>query len=650
MHRPFQQLLSTATLRDTSNGPCHHPVTTALRNLSFLSRTMFSLTPLCATVLLFAVTAHPLTVLAQVACPLGSFVKQGQCQLCQPGTYSDEKNRTSCKPCRPGYYYPFHGAKSFHNCLKCPAGTYAASRASTTCKPCPSPKYSWAGAPFCLRCPPGKGLTEYSHFCAFCRPGYYNDGTFNYCTRCSSGTYANKPLAATACLPCPKGTFQDLRYIPFISRRECSKCPTNTYSDREGTVQCPLCPLGTVSNPGSTTCSPCPPNTFRDGIKKVICTACDMGTTARPGSAGCRHPIKGCPFDTFEDASGACKACLPGEYQDTQKKSCVRCADDEVSRGGAVTVCTKCVRNTEPASDLSLYERSKCRCKVGYQFENDGSCVPCPPGYYGAEETSKFRNTHYRVWYDRQPECRNCYTSYSDKPASKHCSICPKDSYSSRDSTTCIKCPTGSVSSPEEPYFDNHELKYPRDGCRSIRHNCNVGEVRSDDGKCTLTCHFPARMSYQGRCEFCYSFFRWSLKEKRCVRCPPGTVSDLYQTNTTCEKCMRYAIWKDGKCVCEGGRAMSADGKRCERCPGDFVLKNRECVKCKVGVVRKSGGRSDIICGACRGDTYLPQGALKCVPCPFGYEKMYDVVGNVVIDQCRPVDPYSQLQWPPDYR
>lgn len=586
--------------------------------------------------------------LGKDACPRGSFIENGECKLCQPGTYSSEENSSSCTACIRGWYYPFRGGVSKKNCLECPAGTYADKFPTKTCKTCPSGTYSQKSATECLTCPPGSGLHEYFNRCETCTNNFYNDGSLKFCAQCPNGTFSSTPSGADKCLPCPKGTFSDMRYTTVIDRWVCPKCPRNTFANVEGTQQCPLCPLGTVLEPGAVSCEPCPAGTFRDSLRKRRCVKCPAGLSNKPGSAGCRHPDKGCPFDTFEDVLGACKACRPGERYDVLTKSCIHCAENEVSRGGAVTECTKCTGNTAPASDVALDERSTCVCKVGYARNNDGSCSPRPPGTYGHERqlgSKMFGN--YRVKDRIPPRCYPCNRgSYSDKPgATINCKVCPVNSIAKeRGATMCEKCPQGSVTAAWDSYTEDGSVINQRYECFSLRHNCAPGLVRLNDVECrSRGCSLPKRRLWNGGCGACDEDEYWNEGLKRCEPCPPGEKSAEYpHTETTCFKCTANAtlILEGRKCVCNDGFGLTTDNK-CEPCPKVQVVTNGKCVKCAQGVEQSAGGTSPSSCGLCRGNWYLPENATKCVKCPEGYKKARDVAGNK-LNMCRPIDVYEK--------
>ena len=65
-------------------------------------------------------------------------------------------------------------------------------------------------------------------------------------------------IDAGACSPCPKGSYE--------SSDNCYLCPSSTYSDAIGSVECTACPENTGSDPGSTRSNQCFPVTCFDVI------------------------------------------------------------------------------------------------------------------------------------------------------------------------------------------------------------------------------------------------------------------------------------------------------------------------------------------------------------------------------------------------
>lgn len=578
-----------------------------------------------------------------MTCPRGTFRRGQACILCPKGTYSDSENQSSCTKCAAGTYYPYRGAKTVEQCISCLPDTYSAKRGSTSCKRCPPGTNSLASSQRCYRCRAGTGLRANRNGCSACAARTYNDGSSNFCQHCPDGRQVEMGLRGqTKCTLCPRGTYFDSL---DLRRLRCIPCPGGTYADVEGLGECKLCPLGTMSKPGSESCRICPKNTFRNKLYRRSCERCPMFSTSVAGSAGCKHAKEGCAFDTFEDRAGVCRACLPGEYLDVREKKCKRCADDEVSRGGAVTECTKCDGNSEPALGPVRYARSECNCKRGYGRALDGSCKICPAG----TASRLFRTTiawpkninveRYQYYCD---VCKE--NTYSDRPGSTECLACPPHTEALfLGAKKCVPCQGG-------------EATLGDGSCKTLQYSCTFGEIRDKNGECKAkNCMLPLRKTSSNVCGYCDYYTQWSLEKKECVDCPRWLTNvQVPHTNTSCISCPDNSYPQiDGECVCTEEYTKTSTGE-CEKCPpntiasGEFrfdgiINEDESCKPCAEGYITQSNGGWELDrCSYCREDSYLPEGASRCVACPSGSERMYNVAGNPV-NRCAPIDPFGEV-------
>eukprot|EP00232_Nephroselmis_pyriformis_P021000 CAMPEP_0182867028 /NCGR_PEP_ID=MMETSP0034_2-20130328/8500_1 /TAXON_ID=156128 /ORGANISM="Nephroselmis pyriformis, Strain CCMP717" /LENGTH=1460 /DNA_ID=CAMNT_0024999361 /DNA_START=106 /DNA_END=4485 /DNA_ORIENTATION=+ len=93
------------------------------------------------------------------------------------------------------------------------------------------------------------------------------------CEACPPG-HVSQVLDSTSCSPCPKGMFAP------IGASECAFCPTATYQDTEGGVDCKPCGNHSTSQPGSEDVTDCMCVELFYGPRGGLCTACP-----RPGMA-----------------------------------------------------------------------------------------------------------------------------------------------------------------------------------------------------------------------------------------------------------------------------------------------------------------------------------------------------------------------------
>lgn len=69
-------------------------------------------------------------------CSKGTYYDNGECVICDRGSYSDKLGQSQCKLCAAGSYSYLEGAESVNQCFLCPEGTYNSEE----------------GQPFCLEC------------------------------------------------------------------------------------------------------------------------------------------------------------------------------------------------------------------------------------------------------------------------------------------------------------------------------------------------------------------------------------------------------------------------------------------------------------------------------------------------------------------
>ena len=165
-------------------------------------------------------------------CPVGRYYEDGQCFLCEAGTYQPITGGV-CIACGPGRYSNTTGATTSGVCLACGAGTYSnttVADGSGQCLACGAGTYS-----------SGAGVTT-SGVCLACGVGRYSSGagatTSGVCLACGAGTYSSKmgATAVGACLAC-----NVLSYAGTAGASTCSVCPASTYNTETGMSACASC-------------------------------------------------------------------------------------------------------------------------------------------------------------------------------------------------------------------------------------------------------------------------------------------------------------------------------------------------------------------------------------------------------------------------
>lgn len=587
---------------------------------------------------------------ADISCPSGSFANGNKCTLCPPGTFQGNRNEKSCSLCSAGYFNAFRGAISEDSCAPCPAETFSEPGAKQ-CTPCPTGSYSSGKSYKCYKMRPGFGFD--SDDFEPCPKGFYNSGTSKFCKICPSGTTANKKRGATKCTKCTPGTYRDVRYITFIRNTKCFLCPRMTYADKSGTRQCKLCPLGTfINDKGSVSCTPCPAGTFRGRVQQKKCVPCPPGTSSNGiGAAGCKHPIKGCPWHTFEDKSGVCRSCMPGERLDGRSRVCVPCGWRKVSNGGAVRSCIRCPENEQPASDETIFEKSFCECIPGYKRGEDGLCRPCPLGTYGDKMPWAFWSNFRRSETYVEPTCDDCYQSgtYGDELGQTRCKLCKRGSYTSsydmERPKSCIQCPKGFTTDPEEPRFVSPYDSKVENGfyqCYNTRTGCPEGYEPDATGYCeSVSCpshSFAIPTKWGPYCDACGRNQFVNDTRAICQKCAEGSFNPFYgHVRRTCTTCAENEVYERDACICRKNYWRRSGV--CVKCPPGKVSIDEKCWDCLTGIpVTKNGVTR---CKPCSGETYKVDIYSKyCSTCPSGYIRNVDVLGQLMYG-CMPRTPYG---------
>ena len=273
-------------------------------------------------------------------CPLGTVEPRpcGTGKYCQGYDLTGRLGATAALPCEEGTYSNTTRLSSAADCQGCPEG-HACSTGSTAPVRCSPGTYAPA---------PGRLPT-----CKVCPAGMFQDASgATACVLCGGGSYC--PLASSAELPCPAGTYSN--DTGLTKPGECTDCPAGTscsvgsaepaaclpgsYSATEKAPSCTLCPEGkftsTAGNTACETCTegylcvkgssapqPCPGGTHANqtvlnatGYLNSLdqCIICPKGTSCSVGSAEPAACLPG-SYSATEKAH-TCKLCLAGEYQD----------------------------------------------------------------------------------------------------------------------------------------------------------------------------------------------------------------------------------------------------------------------------------------------------------------------------------------------
>lgn len=597
------------------------------------------------TISLLVLTIHlacaPLSILAQeLTCDSGERLEGDKCIACEPGTFKffAYHTDTKCTNCPAGTFYGFPRASGRIYCHTCPENTFSGP-GSAKCTKCPEGQVSAFNSKKCSPlCQPGFGLS-YDRSCKPCALGLFNDGTFRTCQPCLSGKTTFKTGSAK-CLACPAGTFRDVRFVYTLERVpvNCQKCQPNTFS-KPGATQCKLCPVGSLANGRRTGCKTCPAGTYRRMISSLKCEKCPTGTSSKgKRPAGCKHPKRGCPVHTYEDATGECRGCMPGQRLDTIKKRCVPCKQNEVSAGGDSTICRPCPKNSAPEKGLTHFERARCRCSPGLVPGRDGEdsddwCVPCPAGEFWENHEDNHENRyHLRSDFVHPPSCSACLPGqYTDKPGMAKCKTCPPGSISSiYRAKRCEPCPEGSRPSPSNSEFFGNPFGSGADACIQLKNACRVGQVRLSNGVCDLKKCPPNYFIARQECHTCGPTSRYDPERNQCVNCKNhewNANQSEEHLDTTCVACGKAWAFSQAGCTCKLNQVLV--GNRCKPCPvGKFASESGVCKDCPANKVPDSFGKENY-CVECSGNSYKASAMdQECTKCPSGSLVAKDFLGQ----------------------
>lgn len=463
------------------------------------------------------------------------------------------------------------------------------------------------------------------------------------CVPCPKGTYQDKK-GATECIPCPKGFFNNLQGAPGVDR--CMPCPIKTFSIVLGAVSstvCKPCPPGTTAPEGANRCLSCPAGSFvskcPQGAETIfypdlMCRQCVARCTFTPPALKCRQcghahfsakpnslTCEPCPLNTFfEVGSSSCKTCPPGQgihyddgickpcksllFQDGNSAFCDSCPSG--MRGNKRRGATACV----PCPEGTAGTFGKCKqCEPGENTRVTGATFcepdnsPCPSNF--------FRNS--------QGFCQRCKMFERYNLTKQRCDPCPKNSVSKGGfDTVCKRCGRDEESIV---LFGLNNMNSREAACM-----CKDGFARTPEGPCVKCAPGFFRGHYfygdfsQG--QSCVKCFPGSIAKRagtaKCEQCPPGTLQPL-RGQTTCLRCPPGTISNDisSECIepitgCPKGTTRINSVRSSFYCKGPmpsneppcsvferFVVRTGRCVRCTYNFI-SNGGR-DRTCKECNG-------------------------------------------------
>ena len=293
---------------------------------------------------------------------------------CKPGYFRSDSSQ-ACEPCQQNAsallqnesavsFYCFNDKK-----FPCPANSFAPplsqKRADCTCNP--KTHYGSLELPDsqCLLRPPGldcsaqpgKGAAGCS-----CKSGWILNPFKKCVTPCEKGKYAvlaSSDDSFVSCQSCPIGKYSENPQI--FSAESCARCPSNTFTLREGSTsieEC-ICPSSSKLNHSSgLACDSCPPGTYLNissvSLASNKCEDCPKGTSSEAGSIGIQSCL--CPPGHRGVASGffsrqiTCEPCPVGFFSSKMGSVCIQCPEGYTTQDPGSTSLRNCALKIEPVS------------------------------------------------------------------------------------------------------------------------------------------------------------------------------------------------------------------------------------------------------------------------------------------------------------
>jgi predicted outer membrane repeat protein len=505
---------------------------------------------------------------------------EGRCVACQSGQYNGNgvKNMTAW---RQDASVRTSSTEACGSCTTCPAGRYGNTTASIKVEATTS----------CTRCPAGKYSPEEDHgpgatptackLCATGRYGQYEGEIDGNCTAkcpismaitCSAGTSSpDYPIAGHYLAnitnniqePCPLG-----KYKEGLDFSECESCPAGKYTAARSSMYCRECPVGYYStNATSRLCSTCNSTTaeYQHKAGQQSCLACDS----------CSKGVRtGCGGTT----AGYCSDCIPGQYADDVRLSCIECPSGKYQANANELACEQCAAGEYQEQAGQPY----ClQCRAGY-LANTGpsagasNCTPCTPGRYSGSSSDE--------------ACATCTAGSITNTATKV------------GASTCTECTAGQFSVAPT---DN-------DGCAA----CAPGKYAAADGSTACT-RCPSG-KYQDvvaqiQCKGCRAGTKRNASDDRsaCIRCDAGMYQNIEEQTSclACDKGKLQAELGQALCnICPAGYFNAAQWlSQCHSCSGGRFSgsASTSCISCYPGRASASAAPE---CGACEEGSYCPEG------------------------------------------
>ena len=498
----------------------------------------------------------------QTACSPGTVqpnASTDSCVKCVAGTFQDEQNGTTCKPCLPGY----HCKDGASVALPCEEGTYTAATNLTSADECTNTTaghYAVTGSSMQTQCSPGTVQPNPSMgTCVECEAGKFQDKDGKTgCDACLKGFYC--PAGASAALPCKAGTYSE---ATNLDKDSCTPTVPGFYAST-GTTKQTKCSPGTVApNASMGTCVKCAGGKYQHGEGKLDCISCVEGYYCPEGASAalpCREGSYSKAIDLDEDVR-KCTLTSPGFYAPTGSTEQTPCSPGTFAPNVSTGTCPNC-----PAGS--------------FQKESNASrCDPCKAGYYCPEGAAA-----------SLPCAAGTHSDATNNPSAVECSLTESGFYAPTGSKRQTACPLGSYDpilkgEPDNATLEQCELcpagKYAGETNQTECTVCTVGNWCSEGSSAPTPC-FQGKVGMRegllsaDECDDCYPG-SWCSAGMN-IKCPRDTYGELsgQRNQGACKPCPEFSESQPGSssetmCVCRKGYySINRDPSevvRCAKCP-----------------------------------------------------------------------------------
>lgn len=453
-----------------------------------------------------------------------------------------------------------------------------------------------------------------------CNEGFYK--STNGCVVCASGTFSPGG-GATSCTGCKAGQYYD------GSSKTCIDCPAgkfNPSANTSGSTSCQTCVAGTYSAAGASKCEECSAGTYAlEGA--TSCTSCKAGTYSSTPKASSETTCIKCPAGKYSSKDGAssCDDCPAGKYSTntgaTSSAGCIDCPAGKFSSGG-MGYCYDCPVGKYSTSTGATSSNTCMDCGVNTYNSLTGqtTCLTCPTGTVSGIGASICSAVEAGKYINASGIKTECPPGYKCPAYTGQYIKCPSGTFSPAGKDTCTECSAGQYSKPGSGSISD---------CKNLNLSMQYKSDHPDGFRCL---NGYVKVAEVG------------IEPARCEACKPGFYSNIAEAPdaTVCSRCSTSthsgAVAKE--CIANvEGQERSENTESGFRCLNGFFktgnTPSHTCVKCLAGtyaIRNESQPSSDPTqctpCNSDRGES-SPAGADKCDGCKEG--QYYDRTSKLCV-------------------